>query len=268
MTSDESGAAAGPDVEAIRRKSVRRRQVVAALLMAAAAAAFWGASRLTWATVSAEDGLSPQRAFEVNGGDWSPWLTPLALVYLAGILAALSVRGWALRVVAILVAVGGLLAAFPAISLITGGTDSAYAAEAGSIPDRYIVLFVDTNPLAAVVVLAGTVCAVGAAVMLLRVAKGATRSSKYTTPAARREEIETEIFADYERRKAAEQNEDSAAAEPDATRSGSAKPGTSGRADDPGPAAEPTPPGANERMMWDALDTGIDPTDPTDPDRR
>lgn len=268
MTSAESGAAAGPDVEAIRRKSVRRRQVVAALLMAAAAAAFWGASRLTWATVSAEDGLSPQRAFEVNGGDWSPWLTPLALVYLAGIAAALSVRGWALRVVAILVAVGGLLAAFPAISLISGGTDSAYAAEAGGIPDRYIVLFVDTNPLAAVVVLAGTVCAVGAAVMLLRVAKGATRSSKYTTPAARREEIETEIFADYERRKAAEQNEDSAAAEPDATRSGSAKPGTSGRADEPGPAADPTPPGANERMMWDALDTGIDPTDPNDPDRR
>ncbi|WP_288816042.1 TIGR02234 family membrane protein [uncultured Gordonia sp.] len=267
MTSDESGAAAGPDVEAIRRKSVRRRQVVAALLMAAAAAAFWGASRLTWATVSAEDGLSPQRAFEVNGGDWSPWLTPLALVYLAGILAALSVRGWALRVVAILVAVGGLLAAFPAISLITGGTDSAYAAEAGSIPDRYIVLFVDTNPLAAVVVLAGTVCAVGAAVMLLRVAKGATRSSKYTTPAARREEIETEIFADYERRKAAEQNE-AAVAEPGAARSDSAKPGTSGRADDPDPAAEPTPPGANERMMWDALDTGIDPTDRNDPDRR
>ena len=104
-----------------------------------------------------------------------------------------------------------------AISLITGGTDSAYAAEAGSIPDRYIVLFVDTNPLAAVVVLAGTVCAVGAAVMLLRVAKGATRSSKYTTPAARREEIETEIFADYERRKAAEQNE-AAVAEPGAVR--------------------------------------------------
>ena len=122
------------------------------------------------------------------------------------------------------------------------------AAEAGSIPDRYIVLFVDTNPLAAVVVLAGTVCAVGAAVMLLRVAKGATRSSKYTTPAARREEIETEIFADYERRKAAEQNE-AAVAEPGAARSDSAKPGTSGRADDPDPAAEPTPPGANEQAV-------------------
>ncbi|MFE0749885.1 TIGR02234 family membrane protein [Gordonia sp. NPDC058843] len=260
-----SGAGAGLDVEALRRKSVRRLQVVAAVLMAAAAAAFWGASRMTWATISAEDGLSPQRAFEVNGGDWSPWLTPLALVYLAGIAAALSVRGWALRVVAILVAVGGVLAALPAISLLTGGADSDYAADAGSLPDRYVVLFVDTNALAALVVLVGTLCAVSAAVALLRVAKGVTPSSKYTTPAARREEIETEIFADYERRKAAERRE---------TESGSAKPEPAGSADDAGStddaesAAGSTPPGANERMMWDALDTGIDPTDPTDPDRR
>ncbi|WP_055476582.1 TIGR02234 family membrane protein [Gordonia sp. HS-NH1] len=262
MTSAEPGAGAGPDAEALRRKSVRRMQVLAAVLMAAAAAAFWGASRLTWATVSAEDGLSPQRAFEVNGGDWSPWLTPLALVYLAGIAAALSVRGWALRVVAILVAVGGVLAAFPAISLITGGADSNYAADAGSIPDRYVVLYVDTNPLAALVVLVGTLFAVGAAVALLRVAKGATRPSKYTTPAARREEIETQIFADYERRKAAQTETGTPA--PETTTGGSGKPGAADDTDSP----DPTPPGANERMMWDALDTGIDPTDPTDPDRR
>ncbi len=261
MTRDEPGA--GPDAEAVRRKSVRRLQVVAAVLMAATAAAFWGASRMTWATISAEDGLSPQRAFEVNGADWSPWLTPLALVYLAGIAAALSVRGWVLRVVAILVAVGGVLAAFPAISLITGGADSDYAADAGSIPDRYVVLYVDTNTLAALVVLVGTLCAVGAAVALLRVAKGAVTSSKYTTPAARREEIETEIFADYERRKAAEP----AADRPSATEAtGPEKPGTA--ADEAGSTPDQTPPGANERMMWDALDTGIDPTDPTDPDRR
>ncbi|PKZ66588.1 TIGR02234 family membrane protein [Gordonia terrae] len=267
MTSAEPGT--GPDAETTRRRSVRRLQVIAALLMAAAAAAFWGASRMTWATVSAEDGLSPQRAFEVNGGDWSPWLTPLALVYLAGILAALSVRGWALRVVAILVAVGGVLAAFPAISLITGGADSDYAADAGSIPDRYVVLYVDTNTLAALLVLAGTLCAVGAAVALLRVAKGATRSSKYTTPAARREEIETEIFADYERRKATEAHSGTTPTGTAGTgAAGSGKPGSGDDADPAEPTADPTPPGANERMMWDALDTGIDPTDPTDPDRR
>ncbi|WP_374112747.1 Trp biosynthesis-associated membrane protein [Gordonia sp. C13] len=240
-------------------KSSRRPQMIAAILMLATAAAFWGASRLTWATVSAEDGLSPQRAFDVKGADWSPWLTPLALVYLAGIAAVLSVRGWGLRLVALLVAAGGVLAAFPAISLIAGGTDSEYAADAGDIPDRYVVLYTDTQWLPAALVLLGTVCAVVAAVVLLRVAKGATMSSKYKTPAARREELETEIFADYERRKKA--------AAADATKAGdtpvaggAATGGKDGRsADDPD---------ANERMMWDALDTGIDPTDPSDPDDR
>ena len=72
MTSDESGAAAGPDVEAIRRKSVRRRQVVAALLMAAAAAAFWGASRLTWATGSAEEVQAYRKVFGVEGVKGAP----------------------------------------------------------------------------------------------------------------------------------------------------------------------------------------------------
>ncbi|TYQ09645.1 UNVERIFIED_ORG: putative membrane protein (TIGR02234 family) [Gordonia westfalica J30] len=240
-------------------KSSRRPQMIAAILMLATAAAFWGASRLTWAIVSAEDGLSPQRAFDVKGADWSPWLTPLALVYLAGIAAVLSVRGWGLRLVALLVAAGGVLAAFPAISLIAGGTDSEYAADAGDIPDRYVVLYTDSQWLPAALVLLGTVCAVAAAVVLLRVAKGATMSSKYKTPAARREELETEIFADYERRKKA--------AAADATKAGdtpvaggAATGGKDGRsADDPD---------ANERMMWDALDTGIDPTDPSDPDDR
>ncbi|MEO9329990.1 TIGR02234 family membrane protein [Gordonia sp. B21] len=228
--------------------------MVAAILMAATAAAFWGASRLTWATVSAEDGLSPQRAFDVTGADWSPWLTPLALVYLAGIVAVLAVRGWALRVVAILVAVGGVLAAFPAVSLLTSGGDSDYAAEAGDIPDRYVVLFVDARTPPALLVLLGTACAVAAAVMLLRVARGAASTSKYTTPAARREKLEKEIFAEHERRKRAEAAEK--------TGSGSGDDAAKGSTDDQGST------GANERMMWDALDTGIDPTDPTDPDAR
>lgn len=257
MTSAEQPTPAQPKPS--RPKSSRRPKILAAILMLATAAAFWGASRLTWATVAAEDGLSPQRAFDIKGSDWSPWLTPLALVYLAGIAAVLSVRGWGLRLVALLVAAGGVLAAFPAISLITGGADSEYAADAGDLPDRYVVLFTDTKWPPAALVLVGTVCAVAAAIVLLRVAKGATMSSKYKTPAARREELETEIFADYERRKKA--------AAADATNTGDTPAtgetetgGKGGRAGDD--------PDANERMMWDALDTGIDPTDSSDTDER
>ncbi len=254
MTSaDQPADSSQPVSSQPKPKSARRPQMIAAVLMLATAAAFWGASRLTWATVSAEDGLSPQRAFDVKGADWSPWLTPLALVYLAGIAAVLSVRGWGLRLVALLVAAGGVLAAFPAISLIAGGADSEYAADAGDIPDRYIVLYTDTQWLPAALVLLGTVCAVAAAVVLLRVAKGATMSSKYKTPAARREELETEIFADYERRKKAAAADSAKAGDTPAD----ADAGTGGKDRRPG-----DDPDANERMMWDALDTGIDPTDP------
>lgn len=219
----------------------RRRQVLAAVLLGLAALALWSASRLRWARVVAEDSLSPAREFSVNGAAWSPWLTPVALVLLAAILAAFSVRGWGLRVLAILVAAAGVLSAFPAISLLTGGTDAGYAADAGDIPDRYQVLLVTTDAWSGVVVLVGTVCAVLAAILLLRIANGAAgMSTKYTTPAARREELERQIFADHDRRKAA-------AAGP-----------VEQQAPAPEQAAEAPP---NERMMWDALDTGIDPTE-------
>lgn len=237
--------------------TVRRTQILASVLLALAALALWGASRLRWARVEAEDGLAPMRSFDVTGADWSPWLTPLALVLLAAILAAMSLRGWGLRVVAILVALGGVVAAFPAISLVVDGSDSLYAARAADIPDRYVVRLVATTSWVSVVVLAGTLCAVAAGVLLLRVASGAGLSSKYKTPAARREEVEAQIFADHERRKAAASG---SATGPSA--SGGADSGASDASMADATPDGPGPSGPNERMMWDALDTGIDPTDP------
>lgn len=230
--------------------TIRRTKIIAAVLMAAAAAAFWGASRLTWATVFAGDGMSPDRYLTVKGADWSPWLTPLALVLLAGILAAFSLRGWALRVLAVLVAAGGVLAAFPALSMATSGSDSLYAARAIDLADRYVVRLTTANAWVAIVVLAGTLGCVGAAVLLMRAASGAGMSSKYRTPAARREELERQVFADYERRKSGG-SDDAAPAGDEGTAAGSADTSKADRK-----------PQANERMMWDALDTGIDPTDP------
>ncbi|MGV9859088.1 TIGR02234 family membrane protein [Gordonia sp. NPDC003425] len=224
------------------RWTTRRVKTLAAVLMAAAALFFWTASRLTWARVLAADGLSPARTFDVKGADWSPWLTPLALVMLAAILAAMSLRGWGLRVVAVLIAAAGVLAAVPALSLVMGGTNDLYAARAAGLADRYVVQLVTTVNWAAAVVLAGSVCAVAAGVLLVRVASGAGMSSKYKTPAARREELERQVFAEHERKKL---DDDRRAASDDATT-------------DPDAPSDDAP---NERMMWDALDTGIDPTD-------
>ncbi|MGC4934830.1 TIGR02234 family membrane protein [Gordonia sp. DT30] len=233
----------------------RRIKVIAAVLLALAALAFWVSSRLTWATVFAGDGMSPDRYMPVKGADWSPWLTPLALVLLAAILAAFSLRGWGLRVVALLVAAGGLLAAFPALSVLTSSQDSMYAARAIDLSDRYVVRLTTTNGWVAAIVLIGTVCCVAAAVLLLRAASGAGMSSKYRTPAARREELERELFAEHQRRTAAISDPDSSGSDP-------AKPDPGGSDPSNPDSSGPDSPGVNERMMWDALDTGIDPTEP------
>ncbi|MXP21187.1 TIGR02234 family membrane protein [Gordonia sp. HNM0687] len=236
------------------RAYLRRRQVLAAVLLALSALALWSASRLVWCRVLASDGLAPPRTFDVTGSDWSPWLTPLALVLLAAILAAFSLRGWGLRVIAILVAVAGVLSAIPALSLITGGADSDYASSAADIPGRFQVLLITTVDWAAAVVLVGSLCAVLAGVLLIRVAGGATgMSSKYRTPGARREELERQIFAEHEQRKH----------HPDGPAAGAAPGADTPSSAEPDPGRNDAPP-ANERMMWDALDTGIDPTDVDD----
>ena len=268
-------AVSAADREKQAARAQRRTKLLGSILLAAAALAFWIASRLTWATVLAADGLSPARTFDVKGSDWSPWLTPLALVLLAAILAAMSLRGWGLRILALLVAAAGVLAAFPAISLIMGGTNDLYAATAAGLSDRYVVQLVTTHNWVAVVVLIGSLCAVAAGVLLMRVASGAGMSSKYKTPAARREDIEREIFAEHKRRQAAEsaQTDKNAQAGKDArsanaaSSEGSSPVQKSAAADDSAESAESTSErdaehdAPNERMLWDALDTGIDPTD-------
>ncbi|MEE4023112.1 TIGR02234 family membrane protein [Gordonia sp. PKS22-38] len=262
-----SGSVASPTVsEAATKSYLRRRQMLAAVLLAASALALWSASRLVWCRVLASDGLAPPRTFEVKGADWSPWLTPLALVLLAAILAAFSIRGWGLRLLAILIAAAGVLSAIPALSLIIDGAESGYAAEAAEIPGRFQPLLITTNSWAAAVVLVGAVCAVMAGILLLRVAGGASgMSSKYQTPGARRAELERQIFAEHERRTATRSD----AAGTDGHEAGTTGSDPNGAADrdtaaTPAAADGNEEPTTNERMMWDALDTGIDPTDVDD----
>ncbi|QHN19931.1 TIGR02234 family membrane protein [Gordonia amarae] len=214
--------------------------MIAALLLALAAVVFWAVGQLDWCRVEAEpfDGLTRQRAFDVKGSAWSPWLTPLALVLLAAIAAALSVRGWGLRLIAVLVAAAGVAAAFPVISLLTDGADPDYAGDVADMPDRYQVLLVDVKEWAVATVFAGTLLCVAAGIFLLRAARGgAAPTSKYMTPAARREDAEREIFREYEQRRSAQ------------TRAHA--------------QAEPADTGAatSERTLWEALDSGLDPTD-------
>src|SRR5258707_9726182 len=73
---------------------------IAQLLLVIAAAALWTASRLPWVVVRSFDGLGPPKEVTLSGGSWSTALLPSALLMLATAVAALAVRGWALRALA------------------------------------------------------------------------------------------------------------------------------------------------------------------------
>jgi len=77
---------------------------IAQLLLVVAAAALWTASRLPWVVIRSFDGLGPPKSVTLSGASWSTALLPLAVLQLAAAVAALAVRGWALR------ALAGLLA--------------------------------------------------------------------------------------------------------------------------------------------------------------
>jgi len=94
------------------RRTIRTAQA----LLVLAAAGLWAVSRLTWVDVRTFDGLSPPKLVRLSGAAWSSALVPLALVLLATAVAALAVRGWPLRMLALLVAVVSLATGYLAIS--------------------------------------------------------------------------------------------------------------------------------------------------------
>ncbi|MFC4605359.1 TIGR02234 family membrane protein [Rhodococcus kronopolitis] len=191
------------------------------LLLAVAALCLWASSRMTWVRVDSQDGLGDARSTALNGATWAAATTPLALTLLAAIAASFAVRGWALRVVGLLVALVAVVAVVPAVSLLVGGADAERAGRLADLPGRAEVLGATSYPLPALLVVVGAVLALVAAVGLIRKA-GASKglSSRYSAPAARREE---------------------------ATRR----------------AADAEPP--SQRVIWDALDAGEDPTEDDQP---
>jgi uncharacterized membrane protein (TIGR02234 family) len=186
---------------------------VAQLLLVLAALALWVGSRLPWVDVSSSDGLGQPKTTTLSGAAWSPALVPLALLVLAAAVAALAVRGWPLRLLALLVAAASAGMGYLGIGLwvIRDG-----AADLAQVP---VVALVSTqrHHWGAVLTLVAAACTLVGAVMLLRAAatpKSAT--GKYVAPAARR---------------------------------------AAARRDETGDEM-------SERMIWDALDDGRDPTLP------
>ncbi|MDI9946352.1 MULTISPECIES: TIGR02234 family membrane protein [Rhodococcus] len=177
---------------------------------------------MTWVHLTSSDGKTLERTTDLDGSTWAAAMTPLALALLAAIAASFAVRGWALRVVGLLVALVAIAVAVPAVQLLVSGASADRAVDLAELSGHPEDLSTTVSVLPALLALVGAVAALGAAVLLMR--KPPVRgglSSKYDNPAARRE----------------------AAAK-------------LGQGDKPA-SDEPV----TQRMLWDALDAGEDPTE-------
>ncbi|MGV9741736.1 TIGR02234 family membrane protein [Nocardia farcinica] len=199
------------------------RPIAPVVLLAVAAALMWGASRLTWVRVTSADGLTEPRTDDLVGATWFGALTPLALVLLAAVAAVLATRGWLRRVVGVLVALVAAVTAVPAFALLTGsGATAERAGALAELPGRATVTEVQTSIFPAVVTMTAALCAFAAGLLLARMPReSAGLSGRYDNPGARRAAAAEEV--------AKQRNQEGGA--------------------------------LSERVLWDALDAGEDPTE-------
>jgi uncharacterized membrane protein (TIGR02234 family) len=199
----------------------------AQMLLVVAAGALWTASRLPWVVIRSFDGLGQPKEVTLSGASWSTALLPLALLMLATAVAALAVRGWPLRALAGLLAAASLAVGYLGVSLwripdvAVRGADLAHISVASLVGS-------ERRYSGAVAAVLAAVCTLIAAILLMRSASnfGSPRggATKYVAPATRR---------------------------------------AIARGDDADGAIlqMPETPDMSERMIWDALDEGRDPTD-------
>ncbi|MFC4373085.1 TIGR02234 family membrane protein [Nocardia halotolerans] len=206
------------------------KPVVPVVLLALAAAGLWACSRLTWVTVRSADGLTEPRTDELNGGVWFGALTPLALVLVAAIAAVFAVKGPLRQLLGVVVAVVAAVAAVPGFALTVGaGEPAERAGSLAELPGRAVVTGAQTHLFPAILSIVAAALALAAGVLLTRrTGGGAQLSDKYDNPVFRRADASAQVSNQHG--------------------------GSTGAAP------------LSERVLWDALDAGTDPTDtPAEP---
>lgn len=220
-----TGGDTAPVVKGAAKPGAKGRSpVIPVALLAVAAAGLWASSRMTWVTVQSSDGLTEPRTDELNGGVWFGALTPLALVLLASIAAVLAVKGALRQVLGVLIAVVAAVAAVPGFAIVVGaGRPSERAGTLAELPARAVVTSVQTHVAPALLSLvAAALALVAGALLTMRREQPTSLSGKYDAPAARKAAATEQVTA--------RRGETSA-----------------------GPLSE--------RVLWDAIDAGTDPTD-------
>ena len=211
-----------------KSKSKNRRALIAQLLVALSALIIFASSRMAWINVQAFDDKSGESTNHIVGGTWAPELTAWALALLAGAAAALILRKLGRRILGVVVAIVGAVAAWPAIQLLSTDPDpsrakdlltSNAATQRASDPtmlsDWAQLTAVDASVLPAAIAIIGAACAIFGGILMAMQPGVAKDSAKYDNPEARKSKVEQDL------------------------------------------AEDPT----SSRVMWDAIDADIDPTE-------
>lgn len=203
------------------------KPILPVALLAVAAAGLWASSRMTWVTVHSADGLTEPRVDDLDGATWFGALTPLALVLVASIAAVFAVKGALRQVLGVVIAVVAAVAAVPGFALAMGeGRTAERAGTLAELPARAVVSSADAHLAPAILsVLAAAFALVAGVLLTRRATPGTGLSGKYDNPVFRR--------ADASARVSEQQS------------TGTAAP-------------------LSDRVLWDALDAGTDPTEDAD----
>lgn len=100
-----------------------RTSRIAALLLAVSAAVLWAASRMAWITVDTFDDKSGDATNAIIGGLWSTEQTAVAMLLLAGSIAGFALRRTGRRVVGVISALAGIGVSWAPLGLLAGEPD-------------------------------------------------------------------------------------------------------------------------------------------------
>lgn len=182
-----------------------------AVALGLAGALTWIASRLDWVRAEYVDDISGGGEATVNGADWSTETGAIAVLLVAGMVAALALRRLGRRVIGVVCAVASVGLAVPAVkllasgadpervqALLTAGADQAQQANsAPAIAEWAEITTAATQPTGpALTLLAALLGLLGGVVLLVRPGEDSPRQNKYEKDSVRREKVREDLEED------------------------------------------------------------------------
>lgn len=105
-----------------------KKSVLASLMLAGGAVALWVSSRLAWLTVTADDDKAGTKTVTIHGASWSTELIAVAIMLAAAAIAGFILRRAGRRIVGGLAAVIAAAGGWFILQVLVGGTPDAQRA--------------------------------------------------------------------------------------------------------------------------------------------